>query len=263
MHDRHSNRIKYFNEQGITTRNYVIPYIETHLDISSSKRVMEIGCGEGGNLMPFIEKECEVYGIDIGTQRIENARNFISQKAKNNNYHLIADDIYNIQPEQIGTFDLIFLRDVIEHIHNQEKFMAFVKRFLNPEGVLFFGFPPWRMPFGGHQQICENKILSKLPYFHLFPKAIYTQLLKLGSEPQARINSLLEIKDTGISINRFEQIVNNENYKFLKKDLFFVNPNYEIKFNLKPRKVIAPFSNIPHLKDFYTTCYYCLITSAD
>ena len=53
---------------------------------------------------------------------------------------LIAEDIYNIEP---APFDLIILRDVIEHIHNQERFMGFLKRFIAPGGVVFFGFPAW------------------------------------------------------------------------------------------------------------------------
>ncbi len=259
MQDRHRDRIRYFKEQGITTQKYVIPYIESHMKITPDKRVLEVGCGEGGNMMPFIEIGCETFGIDIGVNAIKNAKLFIPENTTKTNFHLIADDIYNITTNQIGTFDVIFLRDVIEHIHNQEKFMAFVKQFLKPEGVMFFGFPPWRMPFGGHQQICKNKFLSSLPYYHLLPKSIYTRLLKMGGEPQYRIDNLTEVKETGISIRRFENMVDKENFEFLKKDLFFINPNYEIKFNLKPKKVISPFSTIPFFKDFYTTCVYCLI----
>ena len=35
--------------------------------------MLEIGCGEGGNLLPFAEKECNVTGIDRSEERISQA----------------------------------------------------------------------------------------------------------------------------------------------------------------------------------------------
>ena len=65
MQDRHSNKRQYFNEQGITTKKYVIPYVEPFIAINERTRVLEIGCGEAGNLVPFIERGCECMGVDL------------------------------------------------------------------------------------------------------------------------------------------------------------------------------------------------------
>ena len=139
--------------------------------------------------------------------------------------------------------------------------MSYVKKFLSPNGKIFFGFPPWQMPFGGHQQICRSKIASKLPYYHLFPKPIYTGLLKMFGENEVTIRNLVEIKETGISIDRFERILKKENYKVDEKREFLINPNYEVKFNLTPRKQFSLISAIPYFKNFVTTCCYCLISN--
>ncbi len=45
---------------------------------------------------------------------------------------------------------------------------------------------------------------------------------------------LLEIKDTGISLERFLSIVHKEKYRIVEEVLYFINPNYETKFNLRP-----------------------------
>ena len=147
MQERHKNRLLYFNEQVQTTEKYVIPYIEQVFPMREGLRVLEIGCGEGGNLKPFLDRGYSCTGIDLNKGQIENARVFMADHPHLDRLTLIAEDIYNIQPEP---YDLIILRDVIEHIHNQEKFMGFLKRFLAPGGVVFFGFPAWQMPFGGH-----------------------------------------------------------------------------------------------------------------
>jgi SAM-dependent methyltransferase len=173
---------------------------------------------------------------------------------------LFSKDIYNAGDELNGPFDLIFMRDVIEHIHNQDRFMGFIKRFLKKEGVFFLAFPPWYNPFGGHQQICENKLLSKLPYFHLLPRGLYKSLLKAGKESDTKIEALLEIKETGISIERFEKLIQKNGYHTLKKCHYLINPNYEVKFGLKPRIQFPGASAIPFARNFITTSSYYLIS---
>lgn len=259
MQERHKDRKKYFREQGLTTAKYVIPYIEEIIPVNSNIRVLEIGCGEGGNIVPFLNKGCEVIGVDLNQGQIENAKEFIADSNPNAKVQLLYQDIYEAEIEEIGRFDLIFMRDVIEHIHNQEKFMPFLKKFLKDDGKIFFGFPPWRMPFGGHQQICKNKLLSKMPFYHLLPMFLYKGVLRLFGETKKTIEDLVEIKETGISIRRFERIVENNTYKINKKTLYFINPNYEIKFGLKPRKLNKIVAGIPYFKDFFATCYYCVI----
>ena len=74
MQKRHLDRKLYFEEQSITTRDYVIPYISQHLQLKRGMRVLEIGCGEGGNMPPFLEIGCTVVGIDILESKIEKAR---------------------------------------------------------------------------------------------------------------------------------------------------------------------------------------------
>lgn len=259
MQKRHRDRKQYFLEQGLVTKKYVIPYIENVTSITNHTRVLEVGCGEGGNLAPFIEKKCNVVGVDINKEQIARAKSFINEQFPHSQTEFFDIDIYKLDTDKIGTFDLIMLRDVIEHIPNQDKFLKHLKSFLKPEGVVFFGFPPWCMPFGGHQQICKNKFLSVLPYYHLLPYKLYRSVLQLFGEKKATIDSLMEIKDTGISINRFEKIIVQNGYRFIKRNLFLINPNYEIKFGLKPKKQFKIISKTPILRDFLTTCHYSVV----
>ena len=69
----------------------------------------------------------------------------------------------------------------------------------------FFGFPPWQNPW--RTSTSMSKQLSKMPYIHLLPATSYRKLLiKHGEDP----TSLLEVKETGISIERFECIVHRK-----------------------------------------------------
>jgi SAM-dependent methyltransferase len=259
MQERHIDREQYFQEQGYTTMKYVIPFIREVFPLTENSSVLEIGCGEGGNLTPFLEMGCSVTGIDISESKIRKAADFLAQPEYQSRLRLVADDIYNIHDPSLKA-DLIMMRDVIEHIHDQERFMEFLKRFLNPGGVVFFAFPPWYNPFGGHQQICRSRILSRMPYFHLFPAFIYVGILKLFGESRGTIDALLEMKGTGISIERFQRILRKEQYKIKKIRHYLINPNYEIKFRLRPRKQVRFITFLPFIRDLLTTASYYLVS---
>ena len=258
MQKRHKNKPQYFDEQALTAQKFVVPFISDLVKFDSETTVLEIGCAEAGNLKPFLDMGCKCTGIDISCGRIELAKEFYRDHPKCQNLTLICEDIYKVNPDKKN--DVIIMRDVIEHIPNQEKFMGFVKSFLKPEGKFFLAFPPWQNPFGGHQQVCKSKILSKLPWFHLFPGSIYTIILKVFGETEGTINGLLEIKDTGISIERFERILKRENYKTEKRVFYFINPNYETKFGIKPRRQIKLITSIPWIRNFFTTAMYYVVS---
>ena len=259
MHDRHSDRELYFREQAQTTSRHVLPFIEGIAEPGPELTVLEIGCGEGGNLLPFLEAGClRIAGIDLSENKIENARRFYAAIPGGERIEFIISDIYDAT--YAGTFNLVMMRDVLEHIHNQERFIAFVKRFLSPGGILFIAFPPWNNPFGGHQQMCDSRLLSRLPWIHLLPRWLYRALLNAAGEDPARVEGLLEIKDTGINIGLFERTIRKEGFFILKKSLWIINPNFEVKFGLRPRRLPRFIGSIPFLRNFVTTTAYYIIS---
>ncbi|HET9430525.1 MAG TPA: methyltransferase domain-containing protein, partial [Chitinophagaceae bacterium] len=189
--------------------------------------------------------------------RIDKARELLPDEIASGRIKFVVKDIYkvDIDADFQGLFDIIVLKDVIEHIHDQEKLIGWMKHFLKPGGIVFFGFPPWYMPFGGHQQMCHSTI-SRLPYIHLLPRGLYRWILTKKKEP---VEALMEIRDTGISIERFEKICEKENYTILQKRHYLFNPIYEWKFGVKPRKQGAIIKAIPFVRNFFTTCVYYII----
>jgi len=258
----HGDKKVYFNYQYKTSAEYILPYIKGHMNTDRPLHVLEIGCGEAGVLKAFTDIGHQCVGIELGPQRVALAKKYLEKEISEGKISFIIKNIYDIDLErEIGEpFDLIILKDVIEHIHEQERLIPKLRSFLKPGGKIFFAFPPWQMPFGGHQQICSNKLLSKLPWFHLFPAFIYKQILRLFGEKESTIEALLEIKETGITIERFERIVEKD-YKVIDKTFYLLNPIYKYKFNLEPRLQMNWISRIPYLRNFLTTAVYYLIES--
>jgi 2-polyprenyl-3-methyl-5-hydroxy-6-metoxy-1,4-benzoquinol methylase len=257
MFEFHTDRKRYFEIQLLNAEKYVIPFIEEKFKIQEGMRVLEIGCGEGGVLKAFVNRGCEGVGVELDLPRVEDARRFLSEEIAAGKLKFVTRDIYKVDTEKEleGKFDIVVLKDVIEHIHDQPKLIGWMKQFLNPGGIIFFGFPPWQMPFGGHQQMAKSK-LSRLPYIHLLPRSIYRWILRKKKEP---VNDLMEIRDTRISIERFEKICKEQGYEVLHHRHYLLNPIYEWKFGWKPRKQNVLIRSVPYIRNFFTTCVYYII----
>lgn len=255
---QHTDARERFNQQVENSQEYVLPFIAATMRLGAGVRVLEIGCGEGGVLLPFVKAGCYAVGVDLNPERIQLANAFLDREVSAGTMKFIFQNVYDDSFSRLykGFFHLIVLKDAIEHIPEQEKFIPYIKQFLEKDGQIFFGFPPWYMPFGGHQQVCRNKVASVLPWYHILPKPIYKRILKAFGEHEVVIEELLEIWDTRLTIERFERIVRASDLKILRKQPFLVNPIYKYKFGINAVKQSPLVSALPYVRDFLTTCVY-------
>jgi len=261
MYEFHKDKRAYFHQQTENATAYVIPFVRQWVNVGAGTVVLEVGCAEAGVLKAFLNEGCQGVGVELSPSRAAMANEFLSDDIKNGKAEIISANIYDesFRTRFEGRFDLIVLKDVIEHIHDQQRIIVALKHYLKPNGKIFFGFPPWQMPFGGHQQVCRNKWLAKLPYYHLLPSALYRGLLRLGGESESLIVELEEVKETGISIERFERYVKEAGLKIFGKTYYLVNPIYRYKFGLKPRRQNALVAAVPYVRNFFTTCMYYVV----
>ncbi len=259
MYEFHRDRSNYIEWQYYIARDYIIPFLQP---ATPPLRVLEIGCGEAGVLKAFLERGDTCVGVDLDAAKLDYGREYQAAAVASGRLTLLSADIYDVDTARdLGDpFDLIILKDVIEHIHDQEKFMRRLGDFLRPGGRVFFGFPPWQMPFGGHQQVAENKWAAKLPYYHLLPRPLYRGTLKLAGETEGKIEALLEIKDTGISIERFEATCRRTGWHVDREKFFLFNPIYQYKFGVKTRQQFGLVNKLPWLRNFLTTCAYYVVS---
>jgi len=256
----HQDAQQQFDQQRLVTTNTIIPFVESAFPLREGLRVLEIGCAEGGVIKGFVDRGCIGTGVELDGQRYARAEHLLQEELQRGRVRLIRKDIYALDIDRNfeSGFHLIILKDVIEHIPDQARLLRRLADFLQPGGAIFVSFPPWQMPFGGHQQVCGSKILSLTPYLHLLPAFLYRGVLKLFGETEKKIEQLLEIKRTGISLERFERLAVKAGYSFIKRTLYFINPIYQYKFGLKPREQFRLITGLPYLRDFLTTCCYYL-----
>lgn len=260
-HDFHRDTNLYFDQQRENALASILPFVEPHVAVNPGSRVLEIGCGAGGVLKAFVERGAGVTGVDLHEPSIQYAVRRFGAEAAGSDWRFEVRDIYDVDAADIdGPFDLIVMKDTIEHIHDQRRLLARLREFLAPGGGVFFAFPPWQMPFGGHQQICEHRALMRLPYVHLLPRRAYAALLRHCGESRETIEALLEIKETGISIERFERIAAETGHRIADRRLYLINPMYRYRYGLESREQVGALAAVAGLRDFLTTsAYYMLV----
>lgn len=210
-------------------------FLNDFLNISEEKNysILEIGPAEGGLLKFFTEKGHKCFGLELSNNRFDNSIQLNSELG----IKFINGDITNLSEEMksyFGQMDILICRDVIEHIPLELKQTAMenMRAFLKKDGLLFVSFPPKYSAYAGHQQVAPNRF-AKLPFLHFLPNKVYASFLKLLNIKQNIINSLLEIKQSRISIAGFEKLLNKVDFNIIKKSFYLIRPCYESRFNLK------------------------------
>ena len=258
MGNRYQDRHQYFNELVETSTAFYVDYIRQFIPIAEGTRVLEVGCGEGGNLLPFALNGCDVVGVDLSETKIENARNYFQENRAEGRF--FCADFFDF-PEQDKPFDVILVHDVIEHIPPEAKgrFLERIHAFLAPKAVAFLAFPAWQMPFGGHQQTCLRNKVRVLPWIHLLPMPVYRGILRLFREPDQHIEELMDIRRSRMTVEKFENLCRMAGYVVLERTLWLVNPHYKAKFGLRPVRLRLGLDRIPYLRNWLSTsCWFVI-----
>ena len=238
--------LRCYSEQHWYGENFLFDYSQFK-DVTN-KRILEIGCAEAGLLKFYYKKGAVCSGIELSDIRYNNALLL----DKRNEINLFQADICNptsYKKHIKKNFDMIIMRDVIEHIDNKRIALSNIFNILKPGGKLFMSFPPKYCAYSGHQQTISN-LFGKLPYIYMLPDVIYKKYLRLISCPEKKIEYLILTKKTRISIRKMHEIVNSLGFNILNQSKWFSRPAYAFRFNFP--KIKNPFSFIPILDEIFS-----------
>lgn len=100
--------------------------------IKQEDKLLDVGCWNGERIYRLRHK-CNVYGIDIDETKLNQCRKEIKDKL----YFLdITKDIeFNIE------FDFVLLRDVLEHIENDDLVLENINKAMKKDGYLILSTP--------------------------------------------------------------------------------------------------------------------------
>jgi SAM-dependent methyltransferase len=241
---------KHFYEQIEFSRSYLVPFLQKHIADFSRCKVLEIGCAEAGLLHVLQEMGVQTVGVELSVERVHVA------KEKNPHLDVRVGDITDKNlPEQLDEkFDLIVMREVIEHVSDRNAAFRNLYNLLNDDGLLYITFPSRFSPFAGHQQVGRS-ILRRVPYLHYWPAIILKPLGRLLKEHDYLIKDVLNNYRIGLSLHRFERLCRKFGFTFLLRELYLIRPIYQQRFGWRPRKM----PNIFFVREFLVTGCECLL----
>jgi SAM-dependent methyltransferase len=170
-------------------RRCILSSIINQLGLPSNSKILEVGCGTGGNL-DMLARYGEVSALEMDS----NARS-IALKKTNNIYDIRA----GVCPDEIGfheqSFDLICMFDVLEHIERDIETLVAMKKLLKKNGYIILTVPAYQWLYGVHDVFLHHirrysaiqlreKIVNaginplKISYFNtfLFPIAVIVRI---------------------------------------------------------------------------------------
>jgi cyclopropane fatty-acyl-phospholipid synthase-like methyltransferase len=102
--------------------------------VKAGSSVLEIGCGEGRNLIPFRTMGCNVVGMDYLREPLESARSRSSGGA--GTVRLVQGDLFRL-PFRAGAFDVVLDWGVFHHLKRRERtaYSRWIGSILVPDGL--------------------------------------------------------------------------------------------------------------------------------
>ncbi|MEZ5044631.1 MAG: class I SAM-dependent methyltransferase [Saprospiraceae bacterium] len=104
------------------------------------KKILDVGCGQGRNIVYFLQNGFEVYGIDQNLEAIEAVRRLSKALApKHADNHFVVGKVEEM-PFATETFDLVICNAVLHFAKDDKHFEQMLRsiwRVIKPGGFLF------------------------------------------------------------------------------------------------------------------------------
>lgn len=133
------------------------------------KRILDIGCGVGAFVRRLSEYSPAVYGFDVDREHVREGGKEVPNLALAVGEHL---------PYKDGTFDVILLHEVLEHVTDDEETLREAHRVLAPGGRVVIFCPNRLYPFETHGIfIGKRYVFGNMPFVNYLPDVVRNRLV--------------------------------------------------------------------------------------
>jgi SAM-dependent methyltransferase len=247
----------YWTYQYQLAMKFHLPLMEAWGVRFENAKVLDVGCGDGGFAAALADRGATCLGVEL--------RDFTRRPHDNPRLRFVVQDVTAPDASQIlgRDYDLIVLRDVIEHVPlaHKENFLASLRKLLKPSGKMFVTFPPFYSPYGLHQQTALKSGLRWIPYLHYLPRRLLRRLMSWMKEPAAGVLTVEEIAGSRMTIRHFKKLIQKIDMRIEQEKHYFVRPSHEIRYGWKTR--VAWAGSVPLLRELLVSGATMLVAASD
>jgi SAM-dependent methyltransferase len=248
--------LSYFDYQYSVARDVVIPWLDPHVSLAGLA-VGDFGCHQGGMLQGLREEAGVGSGIGFDVDEASIRRSPFEQ---NGRFRLVSADILEIDAARYQ-FDLILLRDVIEHTPNPVAILEKARTCLTNGGRIFVSFPPYYSPFGGHQHEASNATRF-VPFIHYVPDVLFYSLSRFRDTAYMSAEDTLadvrSVRQTRLTLAKAEQAFSRAGLRIEVQEFFLFRPEFHIRYGLSSWK-IPLIHRVPIVREVMTLGAYFLL----
>lgn len=251
---------RYRRYQAELAARYLIPTLRGWGVDPAGKRLLEAGSGNGGCTAEFHRAGCHVTAVDIDENLVERA--IALDEAEGVPVATFTGDVCRPDCPGLdrGPFDIILLRDVVEHLDDLAGALENLSRNLSDTGVIFIVFPPYYSAYGAHQQILPPKRVGKIPYnklpfIHLLPDRWFSAITRGDTPPHREVARLRGIR---LTIRKFSRSVAAARLAVRCRKYYLTRPTHNLRFGV-PVVGASFLGRMPFVNELLVTACYCLL----
>lgn len=125
-------------------RRRIVEHVLSGLELPADARILELGCGTGGNL-DLLSRFGKVRAVELD----DTARAYAQGRGR---VEVVEGSLPDGVPFEDASFDLIVLLDVLEHVERDRESLTRIESLLAPGGRLLLTVPALRMLWSEHDE---------------------------------------------------------------------------------------------------------------
>ncbi len=255
---------RYWRYQYDLARLYLQPLLREWGVEFRGRKVVDLGCAEGGVLVAFLERGAEAVGLELSPSRARLAVLLGAERGLD--VQVVVGDLLDAATIESlgGPFDLVLLRDVLEHVTDKLLALQHVRRLLRPgTGHALVTFPPFYSPFGGHQQMLRSWF-RLIPYWHCLPEVFFRPLAVFirKTDPQPHIlREMALFRRDRLSLRHFERLAQRADLRVAGRRFYLSRPSHRLRYGW-PVVGADAIGRVPVIREFLVSGAFFLLRAA-
>lgn len=172
-----------------------LPFLKETLNrfgfVASEMRYLDVGSGIGDYVITARKLGIESYGVEpdhIGIGSSESSLSIAKDRAENSDWFRPA--VGEALPFEDGTFDLITMNQVLEHVQDVKQVLSEALRVLKSGGIILFNNPNYLSFYEPHYKIL---------WFPLFPRLLANVYLHIRGRDPSFLTGINYVTRSGLS----------------------------------------------------------------